>query len=329
MLAQLDHALESIAVIPETIYLGGGTPSALSNTHLDVLLSGIAQRLDLSGLQEWDLEANPATFGKDKAELMRERGVTRISLGVQSWDPQTLQTLGRDHSPEQAEAAFEILRAAGFNSLNIDLMFSIPGQRSEQWRADLEQTIALRPDHISAYNLNYEEDTEFFERLQTGEFTDKEDRNAEMFQISTELLSSAGFEHYEISNFATAGQQSRHNAAYWAGADYLGLGPGAFSTINSERWRNLPDTAGYIAATEAGEFRKLVTEHESLDAEAFRKERIALELRTAKGLERRHLPSPDAADDLIERGLLEPRGERIALTEAGKLLADPIAAELI
>jgi oxygen-independent coproporphyrinogen-3 oxidase len=329
LLAELDHHLSGSTIAPHTIYLGGGTPTALSRTHLGQLLTGLGERLDLAELEEWDIEANPATFGPAKAALMRDAGVTRISLGVQSWTPSTLETLGRDHSPAQAAGAFEVLKAEAFPSLNIDLMFSVPGQTEATWREDLQRTLALEPDHVSAYNLNYEEDTEFFDRHQAGELDSDPDRDASLFQASIDLLAAAGFEHYEISNHARPGHRSRHNAAYWAGADYIGIGPGAFSTASGERWRNLPDTAGYIRAISEGAFRKLVTEHETIDDDAFRKERIALGLRTTDGVARRYLSGAEQTiTPLLANGLVEWANDHLTLTAAGKGLADPIAAEL-
>ena len=329
LLAELDNHLASFGCRPSTIYLGGGTPTALSRTHLDVLLTGLAQRLDLEYLEEWDIEANPKTFGEAKAELMRAAGVTRISLGVQSWQEQTLGTLGRDHSPTEAENAYRILREQEFPSVNIDLMFSVPGQSRPMWREDLARTADLAPDHVSAYNLNYEEDTEFFERLQRGELDADGERDADMFAVAIDVLGQAGFEHYEISNYARPGHRSRHNAAYWSGADYLGIGPGAFSTVGGERWRNVPDTAAYIRAVSSGALRRIITEHETIDAEAFRRERVALELRTSRGVSIEHIGDLIKLEELGDRGLVTTRVGRATLTAEGKFLADPIAAELI
>ena len=149
----------------KTIYLGGGTPTALSRKNLESLLSGINKILNLKSLEEWGIEINPSTCDLKKARMIKGQGVTRTSLGIQSWNESTLKTLGRDHSPRGAEKSFEILKSCDFKSLNIDLMFSIPGQSIMSWEEDLNKTISLAPDHISAYNLNYEEDTEFFERL--------------------------------------------------------------------------------------------------------------------------------------------------------------------
>ena len=328
ILQELDFHLDSFEVIPRTIYFGGGTPSFLSIKHLKAVLAGIAERLDLSELQEWDLEANPATFGLEKAEVMRDLGVTRVSLGIQSLDPGTLTTLGRDHSPEQAIEGYEILRAAELQSVNIDLMFAIPGQFLATWRDTLQRVARLKSDHVSCYNLTYEEDTEFFEKFLSGDYSQDHDEDASYFTEAMDILAGAGFEHYEISNYAKSGHESRHNRAYWAGADYLGLGPGAVSTVDGQRWKNLPDTAAYIRSKPA----ELPTELELIDAEAFRSERIALQLRTAAGLEQSHLTGDMLEGKLpvlVEEGLIEARGSNIVLTRKGKLVADSVAAYLV
>jgi oxygen-independent coproporphyrinogen-3 oxidase len=168
LLMELDTHQAATSIRPETIYFGGGTPTFLSRTHMERFLRGLRDRLDLTGLREWTMEANPATYDIGKAELMRELGVTRVSLGVQSWLPDELKLLGRDHAPDDAVEAFGVLREAGIGSVSVDLMFSLPGQSVEDWRLSLERTLALGPDHISAYNLTYEEDTEFMARFQRG-----------------------------------------------------------------------------------------------------------------------------------------------------------------
>jgi len=328
ILRELDFHRKNTPIEPHTIYFGGGTPSLFSTKHLTQLLDGIAERLNLRQLQEWDLEANPATFGLEKAIAMRESGVTRVSLGVQSLDPATLKTLGRDHSPEQAIDAYQTLREAQLPSVNIDLMFAIPGQSLQTWIDTLRSAANLKSDHVSCYNLTYEEDTEFFEKLQSGRYSQDHDDDASFFTEAMSILGAEGFEHYEISNYAQPGHHSKHNRAYWAGSDYLGLGPGAVSTVAGQRWKNLPDTAAYINADPA----KLPTEQEPIDTEAFRNERIALQLRTATGLEKEHL-TKEMLDEklpiLVGEGLVDDRGSNIALTQKGKLVADSVATYLV
>lgn len=327
--ALLLEARARIADLPErprTLYLGGGTPSMLSPTHLKALFNGLGEIIDIPRLDEVTLEANPATFDAGKARLFRELGVTRVSLGIQSFAPHVLETLGREHSAEEAAASVGILREAGMPGVNIDLMFAIPGQSEADWRATLETAIALQPDHISAYNLTYEEDTAFFESLRRGEVAESEDVNARFFLLADEMLRSAGFEHYETSNYAKPGHRSSHNRGYWRGEDYLGLGPSAVSTVKGVRTKNVPDTAAY--ARMVASLSHAVVESESLDREQSRLERIALMLRTDEGVPL-DLVDATAVARLLEHGLAEKKGERLVLTLAGSPLVDPIAAELV
>ena len=293
------------------------------------MLTGLQERLDLSGLAEFSVEANPRTVTASKAAMLRRLGVSRISLGIQAWDEATLRTLGRDHAPAEAEETWQVLRAAGFASLNMDLMFSIPGQTAATWAATLERALALQPDHVSAYNLNYEEDTEFFQRLRRGQYHEDEAKDAEHFYLALDRLEAAGYAHYEISNYARPGHRSLHNESYWRGADYLGFGPGAFSTVADRRWKNVADTAAYLASVQAG--ASPAEPAEELDDEARRIERFGLELRTAQGLPR-DLVRPAQAGLLgtLEREvLLTVEGGWIRLSSAGKPLVDPVAVALL
>ena len=253
LLRELDERRARWPVAPETIFIGGGTPTALTTAQLEYLLGGFRERLDLSALREWTVEANPGSVSPRKAETLRSLGVNRISLGVQSWDDELLKLLGREHNAAQAEASFHILREAGFTNVNIDLMFGLPGQTLAQWEATLRKTIALGPEHISTYCLTYEEDTEFFARQARGEFREDPDSDARFLESAMELLGSAGFEHYEISNYARDGYASAHNRGYWAGEDYLGIGPSAFSTVGLERSQNVCDYREYSDRVLAGE----------------------------------------------------------------------------
>lgn len=314
---------------PKTIFFGGGTPTMLSETHLERLLHGLRDRVDVSEVVEFTMEANPRNITISKAAMMRDLGVTRVSLGVQAWDDATLKTLGRDHAPAEAEETWRALKAANFPSLNLDLMFSIPGQTLETWRATLEHSLSLQPDHISAYNLNYEEDTDFFHRLKTGEFREDEGRDADFFNLGIDLLEGDGFEHYEISNYAKPGHRSLHNESYWLGEDYLGIGPGAFSTVGGKRWHNVKDTPRYMAMTLAGEDTAM--DIEELTPDERRTERFGLELRTARGLPL-ELIAPESRrmlDTLRDQGLLKFDESHVTLTRAGKPLVDPIAVALM
>jgi len=326
LLAEARQQAESHRPRFETVYFGGGTPTLLSSSHLARLCSGLAGVLDFSTVREWTVEANPATFDLAKAGMLREQGVTRISLGTQSFQAPTLATLGRDHSPDDAIAGFRILREAGVANLNVDLMFSVPGQSLDDWRRDIETVSALAPEHVSAYNLTYEEDTEFLERHRRGELDADEDRDAALFHAAAAAFEESGFRHYEISNYAKPGFESLHNRAYWLGEDYLGLGPGAVSTVAGMRWTNLPDTAAYVAALTEG--RSVRTSEESLSAEDRRLEAIGLRLRTAEGLPLRYIEDRDRLLALLDEGLLVQRDGHLLLTSSGKALADPIAGML-
>lgn len=328
LLREVDAAATQHTLAPETIYFGGGTPTSLLTDHLEYLLGGLRERLDLSALREWTLEANPATVRAEKARLLRDIGVTRISLGVQSWDDELLRTLGRVHNSKQAENTYHILRDAGFPSVNLDLMFAVPGQTHAQWRTTLEKTIALAPDHISSYCLTYEEDTDYFRKLTGGTFRQDDERDAQLFESTMETLAAAGFAQYEISNYARPGHESQHNRAYWFGADYLGFGPSAFSTIGNERWENMRDTAAYTQRLLAGEnatgFReKLTPAQRAGEIAAFR-------MRTAEGMPRAELtPWATAMLELEKLGLLETSGENLRLTRRGRMLADSVGEALV
>ena len=318
----------SLNLRPQTIYFGGGTPTALTTSQLEFLLSGFRERLDLSMLVEWTLEANPGSVSARKAALLHKFGVNRISLGVQSWDDDLLKLLGRDHTRPQAEKSIRILRDLGFTNINIDLMFGLPGQTIDQWRVTLERTIALRPEHISAYCLTYEEDTEFFLRHAHGEFRQDSDADAKFFELAISILAEAGYEHYEISNYARPGFRSAHNRAYWAGQDYLGVGPSAVSTCGFQRWQNVCDYRAYANRILAGE--SPIASTENLTPEMKRTERIALSLRTSEGVCGSDLERfPQQTNEFVALGLLRQFDDKFVLTGKGKSLADSVAEAFI
>jgi oxygen-independent coproporphyrinogen III oxidase len=324
MLQEIEMAAEQHPLKLQTIFFGGGTPTALTRTQLEFLLGGMRERLDLSELTEWTVEANPGSVSPRKAALLRRMGVTRISLGVQSWDDGLLQLLGREHNGAQAEASFRILRDAGFTDISIDLMFGLPGQTLAQWQTDLGKTIALRPDHISTYCLTYEEDTDFFLRHSRGEFREDPESDARFLETAMQMLEAVGFEHYEISNYARPGFASAHNRGYWAGDDYLGIGPSAFSTVGLRRWQNVGDYRAYADRIFADE--SPIASTENLTPEMKRTERIALALRTREGIPFSELtPWSDESNEFIGLGLLSERDGNFVLTARGKLLADSIA----
>jgi oxygen-independent coproporphyrinogen-3 oxidase len=309
---------------PSTVYFGGGTPTALNIAQLEPLLRGFHEKLDLSQLVEWTMEANPGSVSGRKATLLKKFGVNRISLGVQSWDDELLKLLGREHNSSQAKQSFRILRAAGFMNINIDLMFGLPGQTIDQWRTSLEQTIALQPEHISTYCLTYEEDTEFFVRYARGEFRQDAEADADFFEMTMKIMADAGYEHYEISNYAYAGFESIHNRAYWLGKDYLGIGPSAVSTVGMHRWQNVCDYRAYSDRVLSAQSARASIE--KLTREMKRTERIALLLRTRDGIPGSELKAFKLqTDELIALKLLERSNGAFVLTRKGKALADSVA----
>ena len=328
LLKEVETAAAARALQPRTIYFGGGTPSALTTAQLAYLFDGLRARLDLSELVEWTLEANPATIREEKARLLRAAGVNRLSVGVQSWVDALLRTLGRTHSAAQAEETCLLLRETGFTNLNIDLMFSVPGQTVAQWEATLAKTIALRPEHISCYCLTYEEDTEYFRKLLGGAFKQDDERDADLFELTMETLTRAGYAQYEISNYASPGFASRHNSAYWEGRDFLGFGPSAFSTVGLHRWQNVCDTAAYVQRTLTGE--TTIGFSERLTSETRAGEIAAFGMRTAQGVALSDLERwPEAINQFRELGFLEQRGNRAVLTRRGKMMADTVAETFV
>jgi len=315
--------------ILKTVYLGGGTPSMLSPTLLRRLFTGLREAFDLSDAEEINLEANPATFSRNSAETYAELGINRVSLGAQSFHPEILATLGRQHQPADIANSVRLLREAGIENVSIDLMFSIPGQTIEHWGDTLAQALALDPLHLSAYNLTYEEDTPYFESLECGDYHDDPDLNEEMFTLAHHTLTERGYSHYETSNYARGGHSSKHNRAYWKGADYLGLGPSAVSTIKTRRWKNVPDTTRYMHQIE--QVGHAESEIENLSTSQLDLERIALMLRTDQGVPTRHLSevAPERIEQLVAEGLAERARESLRLVGRGALLVDSIVEHLI
>lgn len=295
---------------------------------LSELVAGLHDAFDLSAVTEWTVEMNPATVSIEKARMLLGHGVNRASMGVQSWDAEVLKTLGRVHNAAQARKSYETLREAGFGRVNLDLMFGVPGQSTAQWHESLQETIALAPEHVSAYCLTYEEDTLYFERFQEGLYRTDENRDADLFETTVRELDAAGYEAYEISNFSKPGEECRHNLAYWEGRDYLGLGPSAFSTVGDERWQNIADTSIYIERIR--QTSRAANEPETLDAEIRKSERVAFGLRTNRGVAREELINRESELDRLQaNGLIALLDNRWRLTPQGRLLADSVAECLI
>ena len=286
---------------PRTVFFGGGTPSLLNQRQWEHLLQAM-ERLNLLGAEEWTVECNPATVSLDKARLLRSFGVNRVSMGIQSLDSDLLERLGRVHSREMAFKSFDTLRQAGFDNLNLDLMFAIPGQTLEVWRNTLREALALGSEHLSSYEVIYEEDTALYAQLQAGEVAEDEDLACAMYEELVEQATAAGFHQYEVANFARHQQASsplttaaappsldtelpsracRHNVNYWRGRSFYGLGPSATGYVRGVRTRNWANTQLYCEQLEKG--RRAIESTEELGPLARAGETAAFGLRMVAG----------------------------------------------
>lgn len=325
-----------------TLYFGGGTPSLMSPADVAALIETASARFDLAKDAEITLEANPGTLSLEKLAGYRSAGVNRISLGIQSFEDRLLEMLGRVHSREEAIGAFEACRRAGFDNVSIDLMHSLPGQSPAQWRLALADGIALAPEHISAYALSVEEETPFEALVESGKLTlPSEEDAAAMFEATAEVLEKAGYRHYEISNFARPGRESRHNGAYWTRQSYLGFGAGAHSFWNNnglgERWHNAEGASEYREAILAGGLPE--QEREVLNREQAISEAFFLGLRVLAGIDLGELEKDygasalasrqEAVDRLVATGQLIREGSRIRLAPQAIILANGIYAEFL
>lgn len=323
---ELEWACDHFDLQPETIYFGGGTPSALSVKQLEELFDQWPWRAEQ--VSEFTMECNPETITKPKAQLLKEVGVNRISLGVQAFDDVSLKLLGRKHNKACVERTVDVLRQVGMENINFDLMFALPGQELKVWRQSLQAALALHPQHISCYNLDYEEDTKFFEKFKKGEFSIDENQQRAFFGEAEALLHEHGFEHYEISNYARKNFHSQHNLACWRGADYIGLGPSACSTVGLQRWKNISNTSLYAASW--NEKGTGLFESEQLTKQLKTQERIILGLRTREGISRDLCADKTGTiADLNDAGLIDMNHSRLSLTTAGRLVADSITELLI
>lgn len=304
---------------PETIFVGGGTPTAP-----DVQTLGKSfLMLKKFGPVEFSVEANPGTVDAAKLDLLRKNGVNRLSIGVQSFDSGCLETLGRIHTAEQAEEAFRLARAAGFENISLDLIFGVPGQTMEMLNSDLDRALAPGPEHIAIYNLMYEEGAPLTKRNPARL---DEELEREMYDRIRTRLKEAGFVHYEISNFAKPGFECRHNLLYWTGGEYIGCGPAAHSHWKGVRWANVSDLDDYCANGPRKEFE------ENLDPEAKERETLVMGLRLLSGVN----VSPGLYEKikntfqiLEKQGLLVIDGSRVRLAEGALFVSDSVFAELV
>lgn len=321
----------------ETLFLGGGTPTHLSVRQLERLLTSLAHWLSLEPGHEFSVEANPISLDADKIAVLADHGVNRVSLGAQSFHPHLLRLLERDHAPDDVPRAVDRVRGRIAN-VSLDLIFGVPGQTLEEWQADLDCALSLKPDHLSTYGLTYEKGTPLWKQRQRGQVRPlTEETELAMYARAIDVLESAGFEQYEISSFARPGRRCRHNAVYWANHAYYGFGMGAARYVHGRRQLNRRDLEGYVRRALAGE--PAAFQSEELPPEERARETLALGLRRAEGIDRQAFREQTGFDldalagPAIARhvglGLLDDDGARVCLTRRGKYVADSVIEGLL
>jgi oxygen-independent coproporphyrinogen-3 oxidase len=321
----------------DTLFIGGGTPTYLGVTQLRRLLSDVARWLLLQSGHEFSIEANPGTLDADKVAVLSDHGVTRVSLGAQSFQPPLLQVLDRDHEPQDVSRAVNVIRRR-IPEVSLDLIFGVPGQTLAGWDDDLSRALELRPDHVSTYGLTYEKGTPLWKRQQQGAIRAlDEDAELALYSHAIDRLEAARFEHYEISNFALPGRRSRHNQVYWANESHFGFGMGASRYVNGRRELNTRDLSTYIRKALAGE--STTFQSETLSPEQRARETMAMQLRRTWGIDRAafRVQTDFDLDSLagkaitrhVDLGLLADDGERVYLTRQGKYVADAVITALL
>lgn len=340
-LASLEREIErtSLPLKPtiETLFFGGGTPTHLSPDELSRLFGVVAQHFHLAPDAEVSVEANPLDLTDEKIKRLAELGVNRISLGVQSFSSDALKILERDHQPDQIRDVVRRLES-NFNNISFDLIFGVPGQSLENWRDTLQQAIDLKPTHLSTYGLTFEHGTAFWTRRERGEMANiPEDLERDEYALAMEMLPAAGYEQYEISNFAQAGFECRHNHVYWSGDEYWAFGPGAARYLHGRRETNIRSVLGWLARLESG--RSPVADEEELTAEHRARELVYLGLRRNRGVDREQFRSKTGFDldqlfhQTIEQqaqlGFLHSDEKVIRLTKEGRFVADRVVMEFL
>ena len=318
----------------EAVYIGGGTPSILEEKHFFQIMNTIRNNCSVRGDAEISVESNPGTLTEAKIAAMLDSGINRLSIGIQSFNDKELALLGRMHSAEDAAGAVSAARAGGFRKLSLDLIYALPGQTNGNWQDTLGKAVDLRPDHISAYELTPEKETALFDMLEKGKLVmPEEDVIAGMYYTTIDTLVGAGYEHYEISNFAGPGLRCRHNMNYWDRGEYLGIGAGAHSFFNGIRASNIADVGRYIEAIGMGKLP--ITEEIAETALDVLKETIFLGLRKTDGLDMRLIPDiqmdrmRQALRDLSQQGLVEISGNMLSLTRKGLMLCNEVIVRLM
>lgn len=337
IITELRSRVPASGLMVHTVFCGGGTPTLLPPGDLDLLLAAIGEVVDVSTLEEFTVEANPATVDDVQTVLLREHGVSRVSMGAQSFFPAELTTLERLHHPADIPDSLATLRRAGFTNTNLDLIFGIPGQTLDTWSQSLQRAIDLNPEHLSCYGLTYEPRTRLTALKVGGRLTPcDENLEAEMFEYTVDRLAGAGYHQYETSNYARPGYECRHNLIYWRNQPYIGVGPSAAGCYHGRRYKNVSDIAGFIQMMDKQGHAEVETE--TVDTSMLMIEMVMMQLRLAEGLSLRDFHTRCGVDprDLFHsdierfgsRGLIEVSENYLALTRAGRLVSDAIIREL-
>ncbi len=339
--AYLEHLIQETRAYEigklRTLYIGGGTPTALSAQQLSYLLTELPKVMDLSEVEEFTIEANPGDLDPDKIAVLKESQVNRVSLGVQTFDNKMLKKIGRSHQEQDIYDNIRHLKQAGFDNISIDLIYALPGQTMDQVKENVAKAIDLDIPHMSLYSLILENHTVFMNRMRRGKLPlPKEELEAEMFEYIIEELEKAGFEHYEISNFSKPGFESRHNLVYWDNAEYYGLGAGASGYVDGIRYKNHGPIRHYLEAVDAGKAR--ITE-EDLTLEEKMEEELFLGLRKKTGVSKARFEEKfgisfdqrygQVVASLTEQGLLVPDDKQVRMTKRGLFLGDTVAEKFI
>lgn len=327
-----------LPVRPRTIFFGGGTPSLLPIGQMRRLIEGLRERFDFSQLNEFTVEANPATVSLEYCEMLRECGVDRLSFGAQSFNPSELSTLERHHDPDDVPRSVEIARRAGFTRLNVDLIYAIPGQDLQSWSSSLERAIALNTPHLSCYGLTYEPNTPIAVKRRLGQLQPAEESvELQMLHHTRDRLAQVGKPAYEISNYAIAGEECRHNLLYWNGGSYAALGPSGSSHVHGTRWKNRPHLGEWENAIESDQLP--ATDVETLTPVQRAGELAMLQLRLSAGLNFDAFSAQTGCDartifaDELQRlsklQMIEIDERGFRLTSKGLNVADAVASEFL
>jgi oxygen-independent coproporphyrinogen-3 oxidase len=320
-----------------TVFWGGGTPGLLSPRDLERLAAVVRALPGGSAPAEWTVELAPASVTQERLSVLRSAGVTRVSLGVQSFRPALLDALGRAHSREQVYRAYELVRGAGFASVNLDLMFALPGQTAAEWDSDIDEAVRLAPDHVSTYCLTFEEDTALWVKLSQGRVRLDPANEAAMYERTWDRLGAAGYAQYEVSNFSRPGHACIHNVNTWLMGEWVGLGPSAASQHGGWRGANISDLAEWSARVGRGE--RMTEDRSELSAGLLAEDALVFGLRMNAGVDMSRLRTQcpgapwERVDALVGRLVSEDLASRAAdtvrLTRKGRLVADSVGTEVM